>query len=668
MSQFLCRLTGKRPAFRSALFVLLVIGLQILLTSKSAVAHVTLIRAEPADGEVLSTAPGQIQLWFSEAVVTNFSALKLLDEQNQPVVGTSIRGDATESTVLYITLPALKPGAYTLLWKTIAGSDGHVSQGFITFGIGRNPNTRYNPNAASSTSFSALPPLVESGLRWANFLLIASLVGALAIVQFVLTPVTAQTPAPAMAAQQALRRQIWGWATACAAGAWIIGLGLLVWQVSIAQATVSSNTPWPMQAWSMLRQTHWGALWLVRQTLLLFVGAGLWWLTSQRQTSNSNWPFLIIAGRAVDLLIVQALSGHALSNSPNWLLALGNATIHWLAASLWMGGLIALAVIVLPTLKRGTSEATAWHALDWRAFSRLALLSVGLLITTGLLSMSEQVASLDALLTTVYGQLLLSKLSVVLLVGLCGLGNTILVHPHLAAMLARWFGRPLGWTPLKLTQLPRLIGLEVALGVLIFALTGLLTATPPPRSVEFTIAPEDITQSLGQRVGDLFVTLDVTPNRPGRNMFSVRNIATDSAAPTAIYQVLLHFIAPTANRAPVVAVAEPVGPGLYQLTGNYLAEAGAWQIEVVTSRPGQPDTLARFNWVVAPPGGIQPVVWSKRPLNPLLTWLAGCCLLVFGLGAAGWRWQASRTASANKLPHDERLLGAEAVVQPPAYH
>jgi len=666
MSKYQCILTGKRRSLRGALLVLLVIGLQILLTSKPALAHATLIRAEPADGEVLTLAPSEVQLWLSEPVVTNFSSVLLLDEQNQPVLGPSIRGDSAESTVLDVTLPALKPGTYTLLWKTLDGSDGHFSQGFTTFSVGQNTGAPPRPRIAA-TSFSALPPWVEGGLRWANFLFVASLVGALAIVQFVLTSVTAQATALAAAAQYALRRRILRWAAGCAAGAWLIGLGLLAWQVASTQAALSVNATWSVQTWSMLMQTHWGALWLVRQALLLFVGAGLWWLTSRRQAFNSAWPFLVIAGRAVDLLIVQALSGHAISSSPNWLLALGNATVHLLAASLWMGGLIALAVIVLPTIKRGIREATAWHALNWYAFSWLAVLNVGLLIATGLFSMGQQVASLDALLTTVYGQLLLGKLSVVLLAVVCGLLNTMLVHPHLASPFARWLGRPSGWTPLRFAQLPRLIGLEVALGVLIFALTGLLTATPPPRGVEFTIAPEDITPSLGQRVGEFFVTLDVTPNRPGQNLFTVRNVATQPATSTEIAQVLLRFSSPNANRDPVVAVAELAGPGLYQLTGNYLDLAGPWQIDVVTKRPGQPDTLARFNWVVAPPGVLQPVVWSKRPLNPLLTWLAGCWLFAIGLGVVGWRWRTSRPAPTSKRQSDERLLGPEAVVQPPVY-
>lgn len=659
-------LTGKRRTLRGGLWLLLVIGLQIFLPSKSALAHATLIRAEPADGEVLILAPSEVQLWLSEPVVTNFSSVLLLDEQNQPVLGPSIRSDATESTVLDVTLPVLKPGAYTLLWKTLDGSDGHFSQGFTTFSVGQNTGAPPRPSIAA-TSFSALPSWVEGGLRWANFFFVASLVGALAIVQFVLTSVTAQATALAAAAQYALRRRILRWAAGCAAGAWLIGLGLLAWQIASTQAALSVNVTWSVQTWSMLTQTHWGALWLVRQALLLFVGAGLWWLTSRRQAFNSAWPFLVIAGRAVDLLIVQALSGHAISSSPNWLLALGNATVHLLAASLWMGGLIALAVIVLPTIKRGIREATAWHALNWYAFSWLAVLNVGLLIATGLFSMGQQVASLDALLTTVYGQLLLGKLSVVLLAAFCGLLNTMLVHPHLASPFARWLGHPRGWTPLQFAQLPRLIGLEVALGVLIFALTGLLTATLPPRGVEFTMAPEDITPSLGQRVGELFVTLDVTPNRPGRNMFAVRTVATQPATSTEISQVLLRFTAPNAARDPVVVAADPAGPGLYQLTGNYLDLAGAWQIDVVTRRPGQPDAVVPLRWVIAPPGVVQPVVWSKRPLNPLLTWLAVGCLVVLGLGVVGWRWQMSRPATSRKLQHDKQLRGAEAVVQPPLY-
>ncbi len=659
---------GKWRSIVGALVLILLVALQILSTSKPALAHVTLIRAEPDDGAILTIAPLELQLWFSEPIVARVSAVHLVDEQNQPVADISLRSDSSDADTLRMTMPLLKPGAYTLFWKVLAEEDGHFSQGFTSFSVGKQAVAPPRVNLPTGSWLASLPPLVEAGLRWVNFLLLASMVGTLALVQFVLVSAKAQTTARAADAQRALRRRLLGWAASCAAAALLVGLGLLAWQVVIAQDTALPTATWLTQAGAVLTQTRWGLLWLVRQALLVWLSGGLWFLATRQPATDASWPFLMIAGRAIDLLIVQALGGHALTAGQNWVLALTNATLHLLAASLWIGGLVTLVVILLPAIKRGIGAGAIGQFIAWRSFTLMALLSVGLLIATGLYSMGHQVASVDALLTTVYGQLLLGKLGLVLLAGLCGLGNTLLVHPHLVAPLARRLGHPIGWTPLALHRLPGLLGMEVAVGVLIFGLTGLLTASPPPRGVEFTIAPADISHSLGQRSNDLFVALEITPNRPGQNIFRVRTARGPAAAPGEIYQVLLRFTAVGGNAPPIAAIADESGPGLYQLTGKYLKLAGPWQIDVITSRSGIGDTVTHFTWVVAPPGPIHPVVWSKYPLSQLLTLVAGFCWLLLGVGLFGWRERHRLWLKLNPVfSRDKRAGASETAVQASAY-
>ncbi|MCX6048697.1 MAG: copper resistance protein CopC [Chloroflexi bacterium] len=659
---------GKWRSMLGILMLLLLVALQILSTSKPVLAHVTLIRAEPDDGVVLTVAPQELQLWFSEPIVARFSAVHLLDEQNQPVGGISLVPDNPEAAALRMTMPLLKPGAYTLFWKVLSQEDGHFSQGFTSFSIGQQVVAAPKVNSSTGSWLGSLPPLVEAGLRWVNFLLLASIVGALALWRFALVPVKAQITESAVVAQRTLHRQLLNWAAYCAAGALLGGLGLLVWQVAISQDTALPTVTWLAQAGAVLTQTRWGLLWIARQILLLWLSGGLWFLATRQPASDNRWPFLIVAGRAIDLLIVQALAGHAITSGQSWLLALANATLHLLAASLWIGGLVALVVILRPAIKRSAGVGAHWQPIAWRSFSLMALLSVGVLTATGLYSMGHQVASLDALITTLYGQLLLGKLGLVLLAGLCGLGNTLFVHPRLAGQLVRRLGFPTGWAPLTVRQLPRLIGIEVAVGVLIFGVTGLLTASPPPRGIEFTIAPADVPHSLGQRGNDLFVALEVTPNRPGQNVFSVRTVRTPGAAPGEIYRMLLRFTALDGHAPPISAIADEIGPGLYQLTGKYLKLAGPWQIDVVTSRSGIGDTVTHFDWVVAPLGPLHPVVWSKYPLSRILTFAAGFCWLLVGLALLGWRERrAVQLKLVTVFQRGKRSEATETTVQGAAY-
>jgi copper transport protein len=265
------------------------------------------------------------------------------------------------------------------------------------------------------------------------------------------------------------------------------------------------------------------------------------------------------------------------------------------------------------------------HA-SWRSFSPLAALGVGLLLTTGLYNMGGQVASLDALLTTRYGQGLVSKIGLMLLIGLFGLLNLRCVQA------GRW---------------PAWLRAEVIAGGLILLATALITATPPPRGVEFTIAPDTVPTALSQTVDDLVVTLSVKPNRPGPNVFTVHSASTRRPPPADILRVLLRFTYLEQEIGTVSATAQAVEPGRYILTDHPLPLAGAWQIEVVTRRRGLEDSVARFHWIVAPPGVLKPVVLSKQSLARPLTFAGAGSLVALLVAVLGVRWRATQPKREN---------------------
>lgn len=614
--------------------VLILLALSLLLTGRSAGAHAILIRAEPADGAVVAVSPTKIQLWFNEAVVVRFSSVQLLDVQNQVIPGISVQADHSERDILHVTLPTLPPGGYTLFWKVLSDVDGHFSQGFTTLTIGQVAVVGH----PVTPLVGGLSTFLEGGLRWVHYLLLTTLLGALAMVQFVLPTIQSQATTNAAVAQQGLRRRVLQWAAGCAGSAFLIGLGLLIWQLYTTQAAVMFQPTWQEQLWLLLSQTEWGTLWLVRQGLLLFLGGALWYLTRLSQEPHTAWPWLLIYGRVIELAIVQALAGHATSSGPHWLLALGNATLHLLAAGVWIGGLLTMGLILLSLRNHRPQDCHGWQPIRWRSFSLLAALSTSLLFATGLYSTGQQVASADALITTRYGQILIGKVMIVCFAGICGMGNMLIVHPGLAAWLQRRLGRPSGWRRLGNYRLLRLISLEAACGLLILGAAGLLTASAPPRGVDYTIAPEDIKPMLGQRVDDLIVTLEAKPNRIGRNLFNIRSISTKQAT-ARIVRVSLNFTYLGEEQKPVLAIADEVEPNLYQVTGNYLTQAGPWQIDVITQRYGMADSIARFRWV-APPmsaaartGGqttsaLQPVIVSKAPWAEQLTVVAVAIMVV----------------------------------------
>jgi hypothetical protein len=236
-----------------------------------------------------------------------------------------------------------------------------------------------------------------------------------------------------------------------------------------------------------------------------------------------------------------------------------------------------------------------------------------------------------------------------------GIINSSLLHPNLAAPLARLLGRPHGWTPLRSKHLPALVLTEAITGLLVVFATGLLTSSAPAHGPQFATAsatqPGAIT--LTKPAGDLQVSVAAQPNQPGANVITIRIDGSASAATGEIMRVITHFTYTGQDIGAVETDANPVEPGVYQVSGTQLSIAGPWQVEIVVRRKGMEDSSATFNWVVS--AGVQPAVTSNGLLEPWLT-LAAILFLATatGIGAlVWWRRRSSRAAVATQAPRME---------------
>jgi methionine-rich copper-binding protein CopC len=105
-------------------------GPVLLAVASVASAHARLKQSTPAEGAVVSTAPAQIVLTFSEpALVTSLS---IQHDANQPEKLGPVPKDA-EVTVTVPT-PGLKPGKYVLTWRAVS-DDKHITSGQVHFTI-----------------------------------------------------------------------------------------------------------------------------------------------------------------------------------------------------------------------------------------------------------------------------------------------------------------------------------------------------------------------------------------------------------------------------------------------------------------------------------------------------------------------------------------------------
>lgn len=195
----------------------------------------------------------------------------------------------------------------------------------------------------------------------------------------------------------------------------------------------------------VLFHTHYGRMWLIRFVVLAALWMG-WWAGRQHLQGRAIAGLILLGGSLIAL--TRSVSGHA----ADW----GDLTrpelidwLHLLAASIWGGGLLSLASVVLPAARSVAAQQRTLIADIARRFSVLAGITLIVTLPTGLYNAWLQVGSLQALWGTPYGRALLAKLLLLLPLLTLGASNHYVTVP----LLQRWAGRPL--PPPQLLHLAR---------------------------------------------------------------------------------------------------------------------------------------------------------------------------------------------------------------------
>jgi putative copper resistance protein D len=147
--------------------------------------------------------------------------------------------------------------------------------------------------------------------------------------------------------------------------------------------------------------------------------------------------------------------------------------LHLLAAAAWIGGLAGLCVLFAVGRRRPAYEWAPLQLDAVRRFSTLGMVSVAVLIISGAVNSWILVGSIHALLVTDYGRLLLLKIAAfVVMVGFAAV-NRFSLTPQLVA------GVKSGAEPGALAALKRNTLIEIALGLAVFAIVGVLGTLHP---------------------------------------------------------------------------------------------------------------------------------------------------------------------------------------------
>jgi putative copper resistance protein D len=147
--------------------------------------------------------------------------------------------------------------------------------------------------------------------------------------------------------------------------------------------------------------------------------------------------------------------------------------LHLIAAAAWIGGLVPLALLLAAVQRHRGIEGASLALVAARRFSILGIVSVATLLVTGIVNASILVGSLHALIASQYGQLLMFKLVVFAAMLVFAAMNRFWLTPRLLTSSANELRLEV------LRQLTRNSTIEIALGLLIFAIVGTLGTMHP---------------------------------------------------------------------------------------------------------------------------------------------------------------------------------------------
>jgi len=338
---------------RSRVAPVLIAGALVLGVWEIAHAHATLLSAEPAAGSRLPASPARVRLVFSEQLEIGLAKISLTGVDGHPRA-LKVTGDPRDVRAAIAQVAGLTSGPYHVAWHVVS-ADGHPVDGGYEFSVG--------DSVASSTTHAVVEVEVTDTTVWAPAVAGAPLipavarglaVGALMALAGVLLFVSlGRVPGDAdPIAALAVARWL------AIATVLLLAANFAAWMLNAAP-----DHAWDAGLFGAIRSTTAGRIEFWRGGLALLAAWAIW-------IARRAPLALVFAAAAVAL---SGAVGHSAAIAPVWNVPL--KSVHLLASSAWLGGLLWLQI--------RRNENKAGFARDASRVSAVALASVLLVAVSG---------------------------------------------------------------------------------------------------------------------------------------------------------------------------------------------------------------------------------------------------------------------------------------------
>ncbi|SNT02349.1 copper transport protein [Bacillus sp. OK838] len=461
-------------------YLWLVVSLfSLLLYPAMASGHATVISSNPSPNEVMDTLPEKISIQFSENIQPAFHSLEVFSQDGDKIqIQDSAISEQSEKVLEAKWKGTIDEGIYYIKWRVVS-SDGHPIEGTIPFQFG---DSTVLPNQEISKVNAGFPDSITVFLQSLQYICFAALTG---ILFFQLSLMKGSRLFEA-----SNRARLYLWLS-------YAGLAFSIFCSLPLKVTIDAGVGWA-DAFNgtfikeVLNATSFGTIWIIEILLLLLLFLVIYFMLEN--TLIKSLPFLSFIIIAI-LMVCKALTGHTAA-VPNQVLAVLMDFLHLLSMALWLGGLLALLVILPGLANRQADDKKTFYWSIIQRFSRWSFLFVIILIISGIYSSLQHVPTIHSLINTTYGQLLLAKI---------GLMLVMIVFGAFHYFRGKKRVKKLGYS----------VGMEFGLGIVVLIVAALLTnvqtAMSSPGPIEKTLLTNENNE----------VTLMVTPNKVGDNLIQV---------------------------------------------------------------------------------------------------------------------------------------------------
>ncbi|MGW5981124.1 copper resistance CopC/CopD family protein [Bacillus mycoides] len=516
---------------------LLIACVFIIFIPKSTSAHAYVVKSNPTENETLKKAPSIVKIEFDEDIqVSSFNTLFVRDISGQRVDLKDAHIDTKNKKLLEAGLKEnLKNGLYSIQWKAIS-ADGHPIQGVIPFRIGLAEAGTDDIKVEEMGYVPQIDMIMERGILYTSFSLF---IGVLLFNLILYKGSASQV-------QSRSKRIIW---------ISLFGIFISLLFNLPLQAKINADVSWleafdPLLLKETLQLSVFGYVWITQMALISTLMIVTYFaVKSERLSSFKVWSIPIVL--FIGLLVMKAFNSHAYGLKFKEI-AVVMDFLHLFAASLWMGG---LSSIVLLLRKVDDKWTMYWDAI--KRFSPWATGAVIVILLTGLFNSTFFIPTIHSLFDTKYGLALLAKILLFVCMGILGI-----IHYVKGRMRAQ---QRLGAT----------VKVEFIIGIIVFVIVAFMTnvQTPPmPPTGPFTESK--------QLDNGYELTLHVSPNKVGQNTFHITLKDENGQPVTDMEQIVLTTQSLDMNMGKGSFKVSAVSPGEYEAEGMYINMTGNWNIQV----------------------------------------------------------------------------------------